>query len=339
MTQAITKILMNDLKPDSHLQAKLDLAYDRVMNSGRYIGGAEVEAFEQEWAAYCGVKYCVACGNGYDALLLVLLALAADQYPYVRISEETFPGAWQAVRLSGSYPAPLSWPHYGIAVYTHLYGIIQPFPPDGEFDHWRLEDACQAHGAEWSGKRAGGLADAACFSFYPTKNLGAYGDAGAVTTDNEFIATRARELRNYGGETAGINSRMDPLQAAFLRAKLPYLDGWNERRREHASIYMRELAGIPGLELPAVPPECTPVYHQYAVRVAERDRLRAYLTQAGIETLIHYPRPPHKVTGAKYDLPEADAWALETLSFPIAPHLSCDDIRRVAEMIRGFYGV
>lgn len=330
-------IRMNDLTPDPWLSAKLDQAYDRVSNSGRYIGGLEVEAFEQEWAAYCGVDYCIGCGNGYDALLLSLLALHADRLPCVKVDSITFPGTWQAIRMAGSYPYPgcLDGMDSPVSIVTHLYGIMRPMP----LAEWIIEDCAQAHGAEWNGMKAGSLGDLGCFSFYPTKNLGAYGDAGAVVTDDEGLAKEIRGLAQYGGECAGINSRLDPLQAAFLRVKLPYLDTWNEIRREHAAMYHAGLAGIPGLQLPVIPPECTPVYHQFAVRADEREALRGCLGKSGIETLIHYPHPPHRVTGTKYDLPEADEWAAHTLSLPIAPHLSGADIGRVIDAVGAYYGI
>lgn len=335
-----TTILMNDLHPDSHLQVKLDMAYDRVMNSGRYIGGVEVEAFEKEWAEYVGVKHCIACGNGFDALQLVLRAVGADTYEYVRASEKTFLATWQAIRVAGSYPAPMDVPDLGVTLVVHLYGIVQPLPNmDGELSYWLIEDAAQAHGATWKGKKAGSLGSAGCWSFYPTKNLGCYGDAGAITTDNDYIADTVRELRAYGGVRTGINSRMDSLQAAFLRVKLPYLDEWNDRRRVNASIYMQELAGIPGLTLPVVPPGCEPCWHQFAIHAERRDALKAHLSQNGIETLVHYPVPPHRLIGTRYDLPDVDDWAAHTLSLPVAPHVNDWDIQYVCHAIREFYHV
>lgn len=335
MTQTTTskRIVMNDLKPDRLLQTRLDMAYDRVICSGRYIGGVEVETFEQEWAEYIGTKYCIACGNGFDALQLVLRALGADGYEYVRASAKTFLATWQAIRAAGSYPAPYDMKS-SIAVVVHLYGIIQTI---SGYHHWLVEDAAQAHGATWHGKKAGSLGTAGCWSFYPTKNLGAYGDAGAVTTDDEYVARKVRELRNYGGIQTGINSRMDPLQAAFLSAKLPFLDTWNAIRRENASIYVRELAGIPGLSLPVVPQGCVPSWHQFAIEVVQRDTLKEYLSQNGIETLIHYPVPPHKAIGTGYDLPDTEEWAAHTLSLPVAPHVTPGNVRQVCQVIERFF--
>lgn len=332
MTQMIMSI---DLRPGAHLQAKLDMAYDRVMNSGRYIGGAEVEAFEQEWAGYVGTKYCVAVANGTDALQLALMAVNARVYDAVKVSPRTFVATWQAIRAAGSYPI-VHGMDTPVEVVVHLYGIISP-RPDAPPPVFLIEDAAQAHGAEWNGRKAGSLADAAAWSFYPTKNLGAFGDAGAVTTNNAFIAERVRFMANYGGMSGGINSRMDPLQAAFLRVKLPYLDVWNENRRQNAACYNECLRGIEGVALPFVPDGCDPCWHQYAIRAERRDELKEYLKGQGVDTLIHYPVPPHRLIGSGYELPEVDDWAAHTLSLPIAPHIILDDVRYIADCVRRFY--
>jgi dTDP-4-amino-4,6-dideoxygalactose transaminase len=228
-------IIFNNLIPEPWLRPSLDAAYDRVMDSGRYIGGVEVEAFEQEWAAYIGVDYCVACGNGFDAIQLAMRAIGAK---HVFVSSKAPLASWQAVRAVGALPIPLEsrdeLSDNTVTMTVHLYGIPNELPAS---DGWRIEDCAQAHGAMQAGAKVGVWGSAACWSFYPTKNLGCYGDGGAVTTNHQGLAERVRELRNYGGMQTGINSRMDPLQAAFLRAKLPSLDQWNEVRALNASLY------------------------------------------------------------------------------------------------------
>lgn len=333
MIQTITFL---DLRPDDSLFQSLDAASHLVLATGRYIGGPQVDAFEREWAEYVGTKYCVSCGNGFDALQLVLRALGADTQEYIRVSEKTCLPTWQAIRTAGSYPAPFSFPSNIIDVRVHLYGIVDPGVATNEV-LYLVEDCAHAHGATWHGKKAGSLGIAGCWSFYPTKNLGAFGDAGAVTTDSEFIAERVRELANYGGIGTGINSRMDSLQAAYLRIKLKYLDLWNERRRENASIYMQLLTDCPGVIMTHVPEGCIPCWHQFAVLANDRHFLRIHLKQNGVETMIHYSSPPHRLAATGYDLPYADMWAAHTLSLPIAPHVGEKEIRYVCECIRRFY--
>lgn len=328
------RIRMNDLTPPRQLWEKIDASYKLVMATGQFIGGREVEAFEEEWADYIGAKYCVSCGNGFDALQLLLRCWTPQE---IFVSSYTCIPTWQAIRAVGNSPRPIEINRgetkAPIKIVVHLYGFINKPPKDC----WLIEDCAHAHGAMLGSKKAGMLGHAAAWSFYPTKNLGAYGDAGAITTWQEGLAQELRSLRNYGEKRIGINSRMDTLQAAFLRAKLPYLDEWNSIRARNAAIYSMALKDIHGLVLPVRPAECVPSWHQYAVRSTRRDELKKFLEERGIETLIHYPIPPHRALGYAYDLPEVDAWANETLSLPVAPHVREIDVKFVCETIQEFY--
>lgn len=323
-----------DLTPTGQLRSQLDDAYNRVMCSGQYIGGGEVEAFEREWAEYIGVQHCVACGNGFDAIQLVLRAKSASSP--VLVPAWTAIPTWAAVIALDGTPIPHETWHWDDVPYStimvHLYGI--PVEPITKLD---IEDCAQAHGATINGKHCGALGLAGCWSFYPTKNLGAYGDGGAITTDDEALATELRLLRSYG-KPGAINSRLDPLQAAFLRVKLRYLDGWNTRRREIAAAYYAGLDSLPGITLPTVPARCIPVWHQFVIRTPKRDELRAFLAERGIPTMVHYPVPPHRVLGYDYDLPEADRLAREVLSLPIGPHLGDEEVSQVIEAVREWAG-
>jgi len=308
------------------LRSELDAAYERVMSSGRYIGGYEVEAFEKEWAEYCEVDYCVACGNGFDALQLVLRAYGIWDSEVLVPAWTAIP-TWAAVEAVGAYPIPTDgWINETkvAIILVHLYGFLSDIAVKEETKLFVIQDAAQAHGLKLSGTCA--------WSFYPTKNLGCYGDGGAITTDDAGLAEYLWKLRRYGTPHS-INSCLDPLQAAFLRVKLPYLDGWNETRRQHAARYLDGLKDVPGITLPYVPEHCTPVWHQFVIQTPKRDELRACLDTHGIETMIHYPTPPHRALGYDYDLPEADRLAAQVLSLPVAPHLTDDDIDSVIEAI------
>ncbi len=340
------------------LRPELDAAYRRVMESGWYILGKEVEAFEREFAAYCGVKWCVGVGSGLDALHLILRAYGIGKGDEVIVPANTFIATWLAVSYAGASPVPVEPDErtYNIdparieeaitkrtraIIPVHLYGQPANMDPILDIAHKHglkvIEDAAQAHGARYKGRRVGGLGDAAGFSFYPSKNLGAFGDAGAVVTDDDGLAERVRVLRNYGSrvkyhnEIKGFNSRLDPLQAAFLRVKLRKLDEWNNRRKKAAACYLRELADIPNLILPEIPPWAEPVWHLFVVRHQERDKLQKALDQAGIETLIHYPVPPHLSAAysdlgyQKGDLAVAEKLANTLFSLPMGPGL--DEIK------------
>lgn len=336
------------------LREQIDAAIARVSRRGQYILGPEVDAFEQEFAGYCGVNHAIGVGNGLDALHLALRAMGVGPGDEVIVPSNTYIATWLAVTHTGANPVPVEpdeltcnidpalieaaiTPRTRVILPVHLYG--QPADLDPILDIARrhglrlLEDAAQAHGARYKDRPIGGHGDAAAWSFYPGKNLGAMGDGGAVTTNDAELAERIRVLANYGSknkyyhEVVGFNSRLDPMQAAILRVKLHCLDAWNERRRVIACRYLEALAGS-GLVLPHVPDWAAPVWHLFVVRHPERDRLQQHLTAAGIGTLIHYPVPPHRQrayagTGfAEGALPIASRMAAEALSLPMGPQLT-----------------
>jgi len=320
-----------DLVPDPRLRRDLDAAYERVMSSGTYILNEEVYAFEQEWSEYNEVPYTVAVGNGFDALQLCLRAVRIGRGSRVRVPDFTAPPVWSAVLAVGAHPTP--WSEFLPApacIIVNLYGHSPKDIDWPQVSHlYIIEDASQSHGLKPLRS-----VTATTFSFYPTKNLGAYGDSGAVCTFHEPMALKIRELRNYGAQNA-INSRMDALQAAFLRVKLPHLDEWNSIRRLQAAKYDDGLSEIGDLHLPQ--PLIEHVYHQYVIRTRSRDELKAYLLNLGIETQIHYPIAPHRKLGLFYSLPKADDLAKTVLSLPIGPHLHNSDINTVINMIIRFF--
>lgn len=347
------------------LQADIDAAVHRVLDSGWYILGPEVEAFEADWAGYCGAGHAVGVANGLDALILALRALEVGPGDEVIVQSNTYIATWLAVTGVGARPVPVEpdvrthnmdpariaaaiTPATRAILPVHLYG--QPADLDPILAVARahglavVEDAAQAHGARYKGRRIGAHGDVVCWSFYPGKNLGALGDGGAITTDRADLADRIRVLRNYGSrvkyvnEVQGVNSRLDPLQAAVLRAKLPHLDAWTDRRRAIALAYAAGLAQA-GLILPEVPDWADPAWHLYVVRTGDRDGLQQRLAAAGIGTLIHYPIPPHQqaaYTGlgiAPDALPLARQLAAEVLSLPMGPHLAMEDAQKVIEHV------
>ena len=310
-----------DLKaPYQELQAELDEAYERVMTSGWYLLGEELAGLEQEFAAYCGVKYCVGVANGLEALHLVLRAWNIGSGDQVIVPSNTYIATWLAVTHTGATPVPVEPDErtYNIdpnkieaaitaktkaIIAVHLYGQ----PADihsirdiaNKYGLKILEDGAQAHGAEYLGSKVGNLGDAAGISMYPGKNLGAMGDGGVVKTNDASLAKRVKILRNYGSErkyyneVIGFNSRLDELQAAFLRVKLAKLDDWNERRQKIVNRYLRELKDQVAILLPHVPAGVNPAWHLFVIRSKQRDILQAKLAYRGISTLIHYPIPPH----------------------------------------------
>lgn len=358
------KIPFLDLRA-SYLELKtaLDSAYHRVMDSAWYINGKELKAFESEFGEYCDVKYCVGVGNGLDALHLILRAMSIGAGDEVIVPSNTFIATWLAVSYAGATPVPVepdeatfnidpSRIEAAITEKTkaimpvHLYGHpadMDPILKMAKRYHLRvIEDAAQSHGARYKGKRIGGLSDAAGFSFYPGKNLGAFGDGGAVTTNDPKIAENVRRLSNYGvqvknaHEIKGLNSRLDELQAAILRVKLQHLDEWNGRRLKLVNCYERSLAGL-NVFLPEVPVGLESVFHLFVIRTMHRDALQIALKQAGIETMIHYPIPPHK-QGAyssmqNINLPIAERLSHEILSLPMGPHLSCETVVEISQHI------
>ena len=347
------------------LKVEIDAAIQRVLDSGWYVLGPEVEAFEAEWAEYCGADYAVGVGSGLDALTLALRALEVGEGDEVILPSHTYIATWLAVTAVGARPGPVEpdpttynidperiaqaiTPATRAILPVHLYG--QPVDLDPILALARakglavVEDAAQAHGARYKERRIGAHGDVVCWSFYPGKNLGAMGDGGAITTNRSDVADRVRLLRNYGSrvkyvnEVEGVNARLDPIQAAVLRTKLPYLDLWTERRRAIADEYSRALKGT-GLVLPYVPGWAEPVWHLYVICSPNRDELQKRLTEAEIGTLIHYPTPPHKqpaYAGLSVDsdnLMLAARLADEVLSLPMGPHLSLAETERVIEAV------
>lgn len=357
-----------DMKaPYLELKDELDAAYQRVMESGWYVLGKEVEAFEQEFAQYCDVKHCIGVGNGLDALFLVLKAWGIGEGDEVIVPANTYIATWLAVTYTGAKVVPVEPDErtYNIdpnkievaitaktkaIIAVHLYGQPADMPAINAIAKKHnlkvLEDAAQAHGAKCHGKRVGGLGDAAGISMYPGKNLGALGDAGVVTTNDDETADKVRVLRNYGSrvkyhnEVVGNNSRLDELQAALLRVKLRHLNEWNNRRVQVAKSYLSELAGHKKIALPNVPEWAEPVWHIFIIRTKEREELQKKLANKGIQTLIHYPIPPH-LSGAykeygwtKGDFAISESLADDVLSIPMGPHITTEQIKYVIKYLK-----
>lgn len=351
------------------LQPDIDAAIRGVLHGGQYVLGHAVESFEHNWAAFCGAAHAVGVSDGLAALTLALRALAIEPGDEVLVPSNTFIATWLAVSACGGVPVPVEPdPRTGlvtaegiearitsrtrVVVPVHLYGMPADLGAIGRTAAHHglhvIEDAAQAHGARYQDVRIGGHSSIVCWSFYPTKNLGAIGDGGAITTRDAALAERLRLLRNYGSAekyvhpVKGVNSRLDPIQAAILDAKLPHLAEWNERRAALAARYCAQLGDLP-LALPRVGAGDTSSWHLFVVRSPQRDALRQHLAAAGIECLVHYPIPPH-LQGAYAelglglgDLPVAEAIAVESLSLPIGPHLSEDDVDYVCDSIRQFH--
>lgn len=359
---------LNMKAPYEELQAELDEAWQRVMQSGWYILGQEVEAFEQEFARYTGTKYCVGVGNGLEALHLILRAYEIGARDEVIVPSNTYIATWLAVSYAGARLVPVEpaertynldperieaaiTPRTRAILVVHLYGQTAEMDAINSLAQKHslkvIEDTAQAHGARYRGKMAGNLGNAAGWSFYPGKNLGALGDAGAVTTDDPVLADKIRTLRNYGSKVKyynlekGFNSRLDELQAALLRAKLPHIDAWNARRIQIAEMYLEALKDT-DLLLPLVPEGMQPCWHLFVVRSKRREALQAHLKEAGIGTMIHYPVPPHlQEAYRELELPEgsfpiSEAIHREALSLPMGPHLSPQDAELVIEAIKTF---
>jgi len=351
------------------LRHEIDSAIARVLAQGTYIAGPEVEAFEREWADYCGAAHCVGVGNGLDALRLALLAMDVGPGDEVIVPSNTYIATWLAISQCGAMPVPVEpdpqthnidparieaaiSPRTRVILPVHLYGQPADMDPILAIARYHglgvLEDAAQAHGARYRQRRIGAHGDAVAWSFYPGKNLGALGDGGAVTTDNPELARRIRLLGNYGSgrkyvhETRGFNSRLDPLQAAVLRVKLACLDRWNALRAAHAACYTHSLSTLP-LQLPAVPPWAAPAWHLYVVQTTERDALQEALGLAGIGSMIHYPIPPHRQQAyadqavSAASLPLAEQLATQALSLPAGPHMPAEHALVAIEQIAAFF--
>ena len=346
--------------------AELHAAVSRVIDSGWYLLGPELESFESEFAEYCGTRHCVGVASGLSALELALQAAGIGPGDEVIVPAYTWVATWIAVTKTGARPVPVDVEEHtynidprqipaaitsstAAIVPVHLRGQPADMDAISEIAEAHrlavIEDAAQAHGARHRGRRAGSLATAAAFSFYPTKNLGALGDGGAVTTDDDEIADRVRLLRNYGTrdrysiETAGVNSRLAEIQAAVLRVKLPRLDDWNAARARLAEIYRLAFADHDSLSVPEVPDWADPVWHLFVVGHPDRNACRAALEEQGIETLVHYPVPPH-LSGAYGDFgmgrgsfPVTECLADATLSLPIYPQLAPKACAEVAAAV------
>ena len=349
------------------LRPELDAAIGRVVGSGRYILTAEIEAFEQAFAEFCGARFAVGVGSGTDAITIALLAIGIEPGDEVITAPNTCIPTIVGIERAGAVPvlADVDPRTYTLdpdeverritsrtraIMPVHLYG--EPADMDAISAIARkhglkvIEDVAQAQGAKVRGRRTGALGDAGAHSFFPTKNIGAFGDGGAVTTDDPALAERLRALRNYGSRVKyvnierGYNSRLDEMQAAFLRVKLRKLDEWNERRRVLAARYDDRLSGVSGLGLPRAPQWAEPVWHLYVVRTNRRAELVKTLDAAGIGSLVHYPIPPH-LQQAYADLslprgsfPLAETLADTVLSLPIGPHMSVESVDRVAAALR-----
>lgn len=349
----------------SKLNADIQKAVKRVIDSGNYILGEEVEQFEQNWASYCGADHCIGVGNGLDALVLGLRALNIGSGDEVIVPAHTFVATWLAIDTVGAIPVPIDANYDTLnidvsaiaeaitsktkaIVPVHLYG--QPANLDeviklaNKHQLFVIEDAAQAHGALWLEKKIGQHGDLVCWSFYPGKNLGAHGDAGAITTSNIDLANKLKMLRNYGAkekylyELVGQNSRLDPIQAAILDVKLPHLDEWTYKRRRIASFYSEAFSELDLLST-SIDPRASSVWHLYTIRHQSRDALQAALNKRGIETLIHYPIAPYqqraftKLEIAEKTFPIATEAAATLLSLPIGPHLTHKDVDHVINAV------
>ncbi|MHA6249112.1 DegT/DnrJ/EryC1/StrS family aminotransferase [Pontibacter sp. CAU 1760] len=342
----------------------------RAVAGKHYILGPQLSAFEEEYARYLGAAAAIGVGNGYDALVLALKAVGVGPGDEVLVPAHTFIATLHAVHHIGAKPVLVEpdaatnnitaataqaaiTPGAKALVPVHLYGQVCDMHPLLELaqEHGLkvVEDAAQAHGARYQNRLAGTFGDAAAFSFYPTKNLGALGDGGAVVTNSQDVAAFVRMHRNYGetqkyrSETVGINSRLDELQAAVLWAKLPYLDQLNAERQRLAGIYLQQLQGIEQLTLPYAAPGCGHVFHIFSIRTRHRDRLQQHLAAEGIKTAIHYPVPVHLQPAYRFlgygpgDFPVAEELARTSLSLPLFPGMHALEQERVVEEIQRFF--
>lgn len=345
---------------------ELEEAFRRVMDSGWYILGKEVESFEADFAAYCNTKHAIGVANGLDAIFLILKGYSIGAGDEVIVPSNTYIATWLAASHCGATPVPVEpevstynidpakieaaiTPRTKAIIAVHLYG--QPADMDAineiatRHNLRVIEDAAQAHGALYKNRKVGTLGHAAAFSFYPGKNLGALGDGGAVTTDDNELAEAIRMYRNYGSrkkyhnEVSGFNSRLDELQAAFLRVKLKGLDKGNTHRAKIAEAYSTKLKDRTDIVLPTVPSWADPVWHLYVIRSKERDALAQHLSAQGVNTVIHYPVPPHlqpAYAGLGYQegtLPIAELIHREVLSLPMGPTMTLSEVDAVCDAI------
>jgi dTDP-4-amino-4,6-dideoxygalactose transaminase len=364
-------IPMVDLKAQyARIRAEVDAAMARVVESTAFIKGEDCGLFEKEFAAFCGAAQACGVANGTDALIIALRAYGVGAGDDVVTVANTFVATGEAILLNGARPVwvdvdPATFtmdparleraitPRTKVIVPVHLYG--HPADMEAILDVAKrhglpvLEDAAQAHGAEVGGRRAGSLGHAASFSFYPGKNLGAYGDAGAVTSDDAGFIAKVRQIANHGGGAnkydnlvVGTNSRLDTLQAAVLRVKLRHLEAWNTERAERARAYASALRDVPGLVVPKEREGARSAWHLFTVRAKDRDGLQARLKSEGISTAIHYPKPLHlqpamaSAGGRPGDLPVSETLSREVLCLPLYPELPLAEVERVASEVRSF---
>lgn len=356
-------------KVNERFRGEMDAAVKRVLDSGWYLLGKEVERFEADFAAFCGVKHCIGVANGLDALNLIIKAYGFGPGDEIIVPANTYIATILAVSENGATPVLVEpkWgtrlidedliesaitPRTKAIMVVHLYGramdMSKVWALAKKYNLKIIEDSAQSHGAMFEGRRCGNLGDASGFSFYPGKNLGCLGDGGCVTTDDGGLAEKIRAIRNYGSDYKyhhvykGVNSRLDEIQAAWLGVKLPHLDADNARRREIAKRYCSEIRN-PRIELPQWPDlENGHVWHVFAVTCQNRDGLDRYLTDNGIQTNIHYPTPPHK-QGAYQELshlsfPVSERMHREILSLPISPVLTDEEVERVVSVVNAFNG-
>jgi dTDP-4-amino-4,6-dideoxygalactose transaminase len=369
--EAMRPVPIVDLKAQlARIRPEVDTAVARVLESTQFILGDDCARLEEEFAAYCGASHAVAVANGTDALVLALRAYGVGPGDEVVTVANTFIATGEAILLNGARPVFVDvdpdtftmdptmleaaiTARTRLIIPVHLYGHPAPMDAINRIAARRgipvLEDAAQAHGAEENGRRAGSLGHAACFSFYPAKNLGAYGDAGMVVSSDAAFNARVRQIANHGaGEhrydnvVLGTNSRLDTLQAAILRVKLRHLPDWNEERRARVEAYREALRDVPGVRIPGERKGVRSAWHLFTIRVAERDALQAHLKAQGIATAVHYPRPIHlqpamaTAGGRTGDLPVSEQLSREVLQLPLYPELPLEDVRRVAAEVASF---
>ncbi len=366
-------IALYDLRRSHNgIETELKSAWERVLANGNFIMGSELDAFEEEFALFAGRRYCVGVGNGLDAIVLTLLAHGIGLGDEVIVPAQTFIATWLAVSHVGATPVGVdvddatcninpSLIEERITAKTkailpvHLFGqtanMVDIQAIAARHGLIVIEDAAQAHGAQYQERSVGSGSAAATYSFYPGKNLGALGDAGAVVTDDVALRDQLRLLRNYGSNTKyvheviGHNSRLDELQAALLRVKIPSLAAGNARRRDIAALYFDGLGTVAsaatGLRLPVVAPDAVPVWHQFVVRTSRRAELQQHLFDHGVGTGIHYPvippRQPAYALGDRNDFPNSLTWSQECLSLPMAPYLRDEEVRQVSSLVRNFF--
>ncbi len=368
----MSKIDFLDLKlPYLELKEEIDIAIQRVLDSGWYILGEEVESFEYNWSKYCDSNYSLGVASGLDALVLALKSLNIGHGDEVIVPSNTYIATWLAVHSVGAKIIPVEPDinSYNLDPYlieefitdntkvimpVHLYGHPADLDPiikiAKKYNLKIIEDAAQSHGAMYNKKKIGSHGDIVCWSFYPGKNLGAFGDGGAITTNSLEAYERIKLLRNYGSNKKyfnsekGINSRLDPLQAAVLNVKLKYLDDWNNRRSLISNYYLENIKNK-NLALPKIMKNAESCWHQFVIRLKNRDELVKYLNSEGVSTIIHYPIPPHKqeafedIDLSNYSLKIAEKLSSEVISIPIGPHLNEIEYKVIANLLTNFMDI